>query len=500
MLPDIVSEAARRFGDRAAFVDHHGEELTFAELDRRSDAAAITLANRGIGDGSVVAITLPSGFDYVVAFAAIAKVGGVTAGINPSLSSVERDATVTRLAPDLVVDEAIPAGANGSVPTLAPDPERVVAVVFTSGTTGPPKGAVFRNRQLRAICDFDLGAGWEDRWGGGGPMLASTQFAHVGFMTKLPWYLRSGITMHVLDRWRAGDVLATVARHRISTLGVVAPQLALMLRHASLDELDVSCVDRIIAGGAASPPALVREARARFGAAYSIRYSSTESGGVGLATEYDAPDAEALHTVGRPRPGVDVRVVGPDGAEQPPGEPGQLLLRSAAMFDGYWNDPEATASTLIDGWIHTGDLASIATDGLVTLRGRTKEMYIRGGYNVAPAEVEAVLSDHPDVAAIAVAPRADDVMGEIGVAVVVPTSVDAPPTLASLRDFGVHRLARWKLPEAVVIADALPLTSMQKLDRRALARLVEGPDPADITTERAADGPVGRVGPGEEVR
>ena len=239
--------------------------------------------------------------------------------------------------------------------------------------------------------------------------LASTQFAHVGFMTKLPWYLRVGTTMHVLDRWRAADVLTAIATHRIDTVGVVAPQLALMLRSPLMDELDLTCVERIIAGGAASPPGLVRAARERFGAAYSIRYSSTESGGVGLGTDFDAPDDEALHTVGRPRPGVEVRIVD-DGADVPDGDTGELWLRTPAMFDGYWHDPEATAATIVDGWIRTGDLASRTPDGLVTLKGRSKEMYIRGGYNVAPAEVEAVLSDHPSVAAVAVAPP-DDVMG-----------------------------------------------------------------------------------------
>jgi acyl-CoA synthetase (AMP-forming)/AMP-acid ligase II len=303
-------------------------------------------------------------------------------------------------------------------------------------------------------------------------MLASTQFAHVGFMTKLPWYLRCGATMHVLDRWRAGDVLRTLTEHRIGTLGVVAPQLALMLRHPDLAELDVDCVQRIIAGGAASPPGLVAEARARFGAEYSIRYSSTESGGVGLGTDFGAPDHEALFTVGRPRPGVDVRIVS-GGEDVADGETGELFLRTPAMFDGYWRDPEATATTLVDGWIRTGDLASRSPDGLVTLKGRTKEMYIRGGYNVAPAEVEAVLSEHPAIAAVAIVPRPDDVMGEIGVAVVVTRSSDVVPDLEDLRRFGGERLARWKLPEALVVVDELPLTVMQKLDRQALLVLVQ---------------------------
>jgi len=487
VLPDVISGAAERFGDRPVLVDARGAVLSYGELHRRSDSLAAQWAADGLGPGAVVALCVGSGSDYLVAYAAAAKLGAITAGVNPSLAAPERAALLAHLGPDLVVDEPLAELPPGSPPPLVDDDERIVAIVYTSGTTGPPKGAVFRNRQLRAVCDIDLGPGWEDRWDGGGPMLASTQFAHVGFMTKLPWYLRLGITLHVLDRWRAADVLRTVAAHHITTLGVVAPQLALMLRDPAIDELDVSCVRQIIAGGAASPPSLVRAARERFGAAYSIRYSSTESGGVGLATADDAPDAEALHTVGRPRDRVAVRVVGHDGSDVPTGTVGELWLRTDAMFDGYWRDPATTAATLVDGWIRTGDLASVDGTGLVTLSGRAKEMYIRGGYNVAPAEVEAVLADHPAVAAVAVAPRTDEVMGEIGVAVVVPAAATNPPTLDELRAFGAEHLARWKLPEDLVVVDEIPLTPMQKVDRAALAATVRRPDP------------MGKVAPAEGV-
>ena len=150
------------------------------------------------------------------------------------------------------------------------------------------------------------------------------------------------------------------------------------------------------------------EARERFGAEYSIRYSSTESGGVGLATAFDAPDSEALHTVGRPRPGVEVRIADDRDRPVPIGEVGELQLRSDAVMDGYWGDPDGTAAALTaDRWLRTGDLARIDDDsGASCCAGRRTEMYIRGGYNVFPSEVEAVLTDHPEVLDVAVAPRA----------------------------------------------------------------------------------------------
>ena len=297
-------------------------------------------------------------------------------------------------------------------------------------------------------------------WGTGAPMLASTQFCHIGFMTKLPWYLRLGCTLVLQDRWRAADTLRLVSEHRMPSIGGVAAQIALLLRVPDFERYDVSAVQTIVIGGGPSPPEIVREARERFGAAYSIRYSSTESGGVGTATAFDAPDEEALHTVGRPRPGVEIRI---------DDDTGELQLRSPAMMTGYWRDPERTATTLVDGWLRTGDLAAVDDQGCVRIVGRTTDMYIRGGYNVHPQEVEAVLVEHPSVAAIAVVPRAHDVFGEIGVAVVVPATGSRPPTLDELRTFGSSRLASYKLPEAVTVVDALPLTTMDKLDRRTLA-------------------------------
>jgi acyl-CoA synthetase (AMP-forming)/AMP-acid ligase II len=228
-------------------------------------------------------------------------------------------------------------------------------------------------------------------------------------------------------------------------------------------------VKAIVVGGAASPPALVEKARRVFGAPYSIRYSSTESGGIGIGTALDADDDEALHSIGRPRPGVDAEIRDEDGRPVPDGEVGELWLTSPAIMSGYWNDPEGTAETLVDGWLRTGDLATRDPGGLFRLRGRVKEMFIRGGYNVYPMEVEGVLLDHPAVAEIAVVPRPDPVMGEIGVAVVVPSDPASPPTLDGLRTHGEQVLAHHKLPEAIRIVDALPRNASDKVDRRALA-------------------------------
>jgi acyl-CoA synthetase (AMP-forming)/AMP-acid ligase II len=466
VLARVVAEAAARFGSRPALVPDGGRPLTYDELHVASDAVAAALADEGVGEAAVVGLDHRSDVDWVVAFVALAKVGAVASGINPRLAPAERASVLARLGADRVIGDGevgeLLARGRGRVLVDVPpaDPDRPSVVVFTSGTTGEPKGAEFREAQLDAVAAIDLGER-AAAWGGGGPMLASTQFAHVGFATKLPWYLRTGATVHVLDRWRAADALRVIARERMRSIGGVAAQIGLLLREPSFDDLDLSAVETIVVGAGPSPAAIVTEARRRFDAAYSIRYSSTESGGVGTATAFDADDDEALHSVGRPRPGVAVRV---DPAT------GVLELRSPAVMAGYWRDPTRTSAAFTDdGWLRTGDLASIDERGLVRLHGRATDMYIRGGYNVHPAEVEAVLLEHPAVAQVAVVARPDEVMGERGVAVVVPADRRSPPNLDELRAFAAGRLASYKLPEHLLVRDELPLTTMDKVDRRLLA-------------------------------
>lgn len=504
-LSNVVEQAAVRFGDTPAFVAPDGSTVTYRELDAASWQVAGGLTRHGITEGDVVALLLPSDSSYAVAYVALARIGAICVGVNPRLTASERSTALRVVGPRLVLastdlerNVTVDAGPDGPAmltvtagndassllrelrgtdplrTAVADNPERPVAIVLTSGTTGAPKGAVFADRQIAAITRYDLGPDAEQIWGGGGPMLAGTQFAHVGFMTKFAWYVRTGATLHLQDRWRASDVLDTVERTRMKAIGGVAPQIALMLRDPRFDDRDLSSVQALIVGGGPSSPALVDEARRRFDAAYSIRYSSTESGGVGTGTAFDADDHEALHTVGRPRPGMQIQIRDDEGRVCPPGEVGEVCICSDAIMSGYWNDPGATAAAIDGGWLHTGDLGYIDTAGCLVLAGRKKEMYIRGGYNVYPMEVEAVLERHPAVAQIAVVARPDEVMGEIGVAVVVPTDPTSVPTLEDLRRFGEARLSHHKLPEDLAIAHDLPLTAGHKLDRLALAELVAG--------------------------
>ena len=500
MLAETAAEAARRFGGAPAFVTDEGLTLGYEQFDTAADEVAVALAELGVGEGDVVALLLPSVPEHFVAYVAAAKLGAITAAVNPKLVQAERAAVLRAANPRLLVttEDLAPTGSDepfatvciepvaGSAealldgvrrrgerpPPLDADDGRPIAIVFTSGTTGTPKGAVFCGRQLRFITQCDVG----EAWGGGGHAMAGSALAHLGPTTKLAGNLKRGGTQHLSRRpWRAADALRMVAELKIAALGGVPTQIALMLRDPTFDTTDLSSVRAVVMGGGPATPALIREARARIGAPLAVRYSCTEAG-IGCGTSFTDPDEDAEVSVGRPQPGVRLSVLGTDGGPVTPGEIGEVCLSSPAVMEGYWRNSGANAEAFTeDGSVRTGDLGWLDEQGRLRLAGRSRERYVRGGYNVYPMEVEGVLADHPAVAAVAVIRREDPVMGEVGVAVVVPQP-DAPaPELAQLRDYAAEHLARYKLPEDMVVLSELPLTAGEKIDRRALERLIARP-------------------------
>jgi acyl-CoA synthetase (AMP-forming)/AMP-acid ligase II len=216
------------------------------------------------------------------------------------------------------------------------------------------------------------------------------------------------------------------------------------------------------------PPDLLQRMRAMLGVPIVNRYASTEAGGIISGTRPDDTDAVIVGTVGRAADGVELRVVDDADAVVQTGSPGRVQVRSAAVMRGYWDDPDATAAAIdADGWLTVGDLGRLDADGNLELVGRVGDMYVRGGYNVYPIEVERRLAEHPDISEVAVVAIEDDMWGEIGIAVIVP--VGNGPTLDDVRSWVTDELARYKAPERLVVLDAMPLTAVGKIDRRALA-------------------------------
>jgi len=485
----LLRRAADLHPDREAFVD--GDvRLSFAAWDSAADAVAALLADHGVGPGDVVALVLGSSADFAICYQAAMRLGAVTSALTPRLGPREMTSIFDRTSPRVtIVDRAVatvpaglPVGAvleRGDVrraveaggrpvtfPKVAADD--VVAIVWTSGTTGAPKGAVFDHACLQ---DMARGAGVLSA--PGDRRLSPIPFAHVGYMTR-PWDEIVNVITTVVapSPWHAADHLRLIAAEGITVGQGVPTQWQLVLQHPDLSTSDTSSL-RITSTGASRVPAeLVRAMRKAFGVPVVVRYTSTEAS-VSTGTQVDDDDEVIANTVGRAAPNVELRVT-VDGRPADTGEVGAVRLRSRARMRGYWKDPDKTAEVIdADGWLDTGDLGWLDPAGNLSIVGRKVEMYIRGGYNVYPAEVEEVLGEHPGVARAAVVGLPDPVLGQIGAAAVIPADPSKPPTLDELKAWCRDRLAGYKAPERLRIVAELPTNAMAKVVKAGVAALFE---------------------------
>ncbi len=523
-LPDVLRDAAHGAPDVEAFVEpafdgRPRRAVSFAEWDRMSDGVAGLLASHGARRGTVVCLWLPSSIDYMVCYAAAAKLGAVTSGINPRLGAEEVRSILERTRPMVTVvpgAAGAPSGPLGTLVTVedvrdattapAPagwpplDPTDPVAVVWTSGTTGVPKGAVFDHRNLAAVAEgTDVLSAPGDR------RLSPLPFAHVGTMTRTyDEALKRVTTVITPTPWRAADAISVMEAERVTVAQGVPTQWALVLARPDLDTADLSSLRVVGTGAARVPEELVAALRTRLGVPVVVRYTSTEAS-LGTGTTLDDDDAVVATTVGRPVPGVELRVVDDAGYAVPPGVVGRVEVRSPAVMRGYWGGPltgEGAAGVVVDqaataavlrseGWLGMGDFGALDDAGNLRLAGREHDRYLRGGYNVYPAEVEAALGTLDEVAEAAVVGVPDPVLGEVGVAfVVLGTGAGRSPAgdelLGRVRAGLAPLVADYKLPDGVVVVDALPLTPMSKVDRRTLRRWAEDVPRGGATARGAA--------------
>jgi acyl-CoA synthetase (AMP-forming)/AMP-acid ligase II len=513
-LGEALRRAASESPGAEAYV-YGGRRLTYRDWNVQSDHAAANLLARGAVKGERVALVLPPRPEYGVAYLAAAKAGLVTVGVNPRLADPEvehvladSDArfivaidrfggreyarTIESLRNRLpgldavwvVASEAASPPSFDSFDRLLDPPtgaarERLeaversigcddpVAIVYTSGTTGKPKGALFALRSLEAVARTRGDMGMEP---GERVLAGGTPFAHIGYMTKILGHIEDRQTTVILDSFKARAVLKSVERERITHLGGVPTQWALLLLDPEFDRFDLSSLRGGAIGGAPFSPELVREIRRRFAIDLVTRYSATE---IALGTGSRPGDSEELlaETVGKAASEVEVAIVDEERKPLPLGAVGEVAVRSPAVMAGYWRRAEETAAVLDrDGWFYTGDLGALDEQGYLRLRGRKKEMYIRGGYNVYPVEVESLLARHPAIAQAAVVGVADPVLGEKGLAVIVPREGSAPPTAEEIREFCRSALADYKAPDYVEIRSELPVNAMYKIDKQRLSQ------------------------------
>ena len=503
-----VFRMSRTHEDRVHLV-FEAERLTFRDVRRQAMSLARELGDRyQVSQGDRVALAMRNFPEFIIGFWAAALLGAIVVPLNGWWTRSELVYAVDDAAARVVIaDEerlerlARPRGGGpggtqliavrtasperyGSVPldvltagealndddfaALAPDDP--VTILYTSGTTGRPKGALGTNRGTIAnLMNMAFAGARESVLSGRGAppprqgaTIAAQPLFHIGGIASIVGGAMSGSKMVLMRKWSLDGVLALAQSEQVTTLGGVPTLFRQIVDRPGVGDLGLD-VRSVPMGGASVSPDLPRKALEVFGDSIQILngYGLTETTSAvvtNVGTEY----AEHPDSVGRPNLTADIRVEGANGDVVGVGVVGELCFRSPQVVKGYWNLPDDTEASFVAGWFHTGDLGYLDEDGFVYVVDRLKDVVIRGGENVYCAEVEAVLIEHPLVAEVAVVGLGEEVMGERVCAVVVPRQGSAVD-LGDLRDFAARRLAAFKCPEALCLVQELPLTPTGKM-------------------------------------
>ncbi len=516
-IPNLARVAARRHGDREAVVVADGERTSYAQLWDAAVGAGRAFLAHGIEPGDRVAIWAPNLPEWVIALLGLQAVGGVLVPLNTRFKGTEAayilgksrarvlvtvegflgnnyvsmldGADLPHLETTVVLRGESPAPAQPWGEFLAAgdavDPgaveERVDAIqpaalsdlLFTSGTTGHPKGVLCTHGQtLRAFTDWAhvVGLREGDRY-----LLVNPMFHAFGYKAGVVAALLSGATLVPLPVFDLDAVLAAVPAEGITMLPGPPTLYQTLLNHPGLPAADLGSLRLAVTGAAVIPVDLVRRMRDELGFESVITgYGLTEATGIATMCRFD-DDVETIATTsGRAIAGVEVRVVDEAGQGVATGEPGEVVVRGYNVMQGYFEEPEETAATIdAEGWLHTGDIGVMDERGYLRVTDRTKDMFIVGGFNAYPAEIENLLLGHPAVAQAAVVGVPDDRLGEVGVAfVVLRTGVDA--SADELVAWARDHMANYKAPRRVEIVDALPLNASGKVLKFELRQRASG--------------------------
>jgi len=496
-LHRFVLARATELGDKPALIDGpSGRTLTYAQLGAGVDRVAAGLAQRGFEQGDVLGLFMPNCPEFALVFHGTLAAAGVVTTVN-SLCTVQdaayqlRDARARFLVTvPQFMDRAAPAAQQvgieeifvlGSAPGATPfaalletdapaprapvDPARDLAVLpYSSGTTGFPKGVMLTHRNLVANL---LQTAWVHHVAEQDRIIAVLPFFHIyGMQVVLNLALWRGATLVTMPRFELEPFLATLQEHRITRAFVVPPLVLALAKHPTVDGYDLSSVRAMMSGAAPLDADLETACARRVGCGFIQGYGLTEASPVTHANS-DAPGKCKPGTVGELLPNTECRIVdAAAGADLGPDEDGELLIRGPQVMQGYLNNPEATAATLdAEGWLHTGDIGHVDRDGYFTIVDRLKELIKYKGFQVPPAELEAVLRGHPAVADAAVVPLADRECGEVPKAFVV---LRGDVSAADLMAYVAERVAPYKKIRAVEVIDAIPKSSSGKILRRIL--------------------------------
>jgi acyl-CoA synthetase (AMP-forming)/AMP-acid ligase II len=504
-IPSVLHAAAAEFASDEAVVDG-SVRLTFAQLAQSAEDVARSLIATGVDPGDRVALWAPNSAAWVIASLGVYLAGAVLVPISTRYRTPEARHILATSGAKLVltVDDFAEADCLGmlteieDLPLLNPvlmsgrqrasavdwptflgrgagvDTARVRArqaglvadsdadIIFTSGTTGAPKGAVLTHgasvRTYRAWSDL-VGLRRRDRY-----LVVYPFFHTAGLKSGILACLIKGATVYPQATFDVPALMAKVSRERISVLPGTPTVFQSILNHPDFATFDLSSLRLSVTGAAVVPVATVEAMRNRLGIETVVTgYGMTETTGTISMCRHDDPPAVIAETVGRPLPGVEVRVVDDHGDDVAAGQPGEFWVRGFNVMKGYFGDAAATDEAVTpDGWLKTGDIGYLDDGGNLRITDRKKDMFIVGGFNAYPAEIEACLLDHPQIAQVAVVGVPDDRLGEVGVAFVVPAhGVALEPD--SVLEWARERLANFKVPRQVVVRDHLPLTPSGKV-------------------------------------
>ena len=518
-IPALARAAAERFGAEEAVVD--GDvTLSFAQLAEAAAQAGRAFMAAGVEPGDRVAIWSPNIHEWIIALLGLQSTGAVLVPVNTRYKGAEaayllqasrakalvavqgflgndflamlegRD--LPHLEQRIVLRGDVPPGAvawadflaTGDTVPRADLDARVAAlgvddvadIIFTSGTTGNPKGVVCTHGQtLRGFADWAaiVGLRRDDRY-----LVINPFFHSFGYKAGIVAALTVGATLVPQAVFDIPEAAANVARHRITALPGPPAIYQTFLNHPDLDRRQLATLRLAVTGAAPVPVELIERMERELGFETVVTaYGLTETCGIVSVCRPDDPPEVISASSGRAIPGVEVRVVDDDGRELPRGEPGEIVVRGYNVMRGYFEDPERTAETIdADGWLHTGDIGTMSDDGYLAITDRKKDMFIVGGFNAYPAEIENLLLAHPDIAQAAVVGVPDERLGEVGVAFVVPTAGSAPDPDAVVAWAREH-MANYKVPRQVVVVDALPLNASNKVLKYQLRAQLEGDAP-----------------------
>jgi len=449
---------------------------TFGELDASSSALGAGLVEElGIKPGDRVAILDKNSDDYLELLFALDKAGAVGVPVNWRLTANEVGKVVDDAAPvALVVGEEFRTSADqvgcrvlgfGELPRDGADPRRdseeaVTWQLYTSGTTGLPKGAMLSNRNLFGLTGT---VGFEaPELTEGARALVAMPLYHIGGCGWALAVLTTGSTAVVVREVIPQELLHVIAEQRVNSGFLVPAVLLFLTQLPDVQSADLSSLQNILYGASPISQELLRRSIEVFKCRFTQVYGLTETTGAITALRFEDHQGQRLLSCGRPMFGAEIKVVDALDEEVPPGQIGEIVYRGSGVMQGYWGRPEDTATTIRNGWLHTGDAGTMDAHGFVYIRDRIKDMIVSGGENIYPAELESVLADHPDVADVAVIGVPDDRWGETVKAIVVPKP-GTELTDQELIEWSRDRLAGFKRPRSIDFVDAIPRNPSGKI-------------------------------------